>query len=199
VPNSAGLGLEDIGVELQNGWVKIDGNSRTSVPGVWAVGDITGGMLLAHVASQEGVTAVETIAGLNPRPMNEDEIPRAVYCQPQVAALGLTEDQARQRGMDVRSARFPFRANGKAMATGDTDGFVKVVAERATGAVVGYHMIGHNVTELLGEASLGSVLGTTTKELAYAVHAHPTLSEALKEAALAVTGEAVHYYAPRRD
>jgi dihydrolipoamide dehydrogenase len=156
-------------------------------------------MLLAHVASQEGVTAVETIAGLNPPPVDDEKIPRAVYCEPQVAALGLTEDQAKQRGMDVRSARFPFRANGKAMATGETDGFVKVVAERATGVVVGYHMIGHGVTELLGEASLGSVLGTGTKELANAVHAHPTLSEALKEAALAVTGEAVHYYAPRRD
>jgi dihydrolipoamide dehydrogenase len=132
-------------------------------------------------------------------PLDYDQIPRAVYCQPQVAALGLTEAQAVERGMDVRSGRFPFRANGKAMALGDTDGFVKIVSDRKTGAIVGYHMVGHNVTELLGEASLGSVLETTPVELGYAVHAHPTMGEAVKEAALALSGEAIHFYAPLKD
>jgi dihydrolipoamide dehydrogenase len=125
-------------------------------------------------------------------------MPRAVYCQPQVASLGLSEAQAKQRGLDVQTGRFPFRANGKAMASGDPDGFVKIVAERKTGQVVGFHMIGHNVTELLGEATLGSALESTPAELGSAVHAHPTLSEAVKEAALAVSGEAVHFYSRAR-
>ncbi len=193
-PAGDGLGLEAAGVELERGWVKVDEYARTNVPTIWAAGDVTGRLLLAHVASHQGVTAVEKIAGQNPPPLNYDQMPRAVYCQPQVASLGLTEAQARERGYEVATGRFPFRANGKAMALGETDGFVKIVADRRTGEILGYHMIGHNVTELLGEASLGSVLEATQAELAYAVHAHPTLSEALKEAALAVRGEAIHFY-----
>jgi dihydrolipoamide dehydrogenase len=125
-------------------------------------------------------------------------MPRAVYCQPQVASLGITEAQARARGLDVLTGRFPFRANGKAMAIGETEGFVKLVVDASTRAVLGYHVIGHGATEMLGEASLGTVLETTPAELGYAVHAHPTLSEALKEAALAITGEAIHFYTPKR-
>ncbi len=193
-PASANLGLEEAGVVLERGWVKVDDYCRTNVPSIWAVGDVTGRLLLAHVASQQGVTAVEKIAGRNPPPLDYDQMPRAVYCQPQVASLGLTEAQAGERGYVVASGRFPFRANGKAMALGEMDGFVKVVTDKSTGEVLGYHMIGHNVTELLGEASLGSALETTQAELAYAVHAHPTLSEALREAALAVRGEAIHFY-----
>jgi dihydrolipoamide dehydrogenase len=196
--NTDGLGLTEIGVEMENGAIKIDDFCRTSVPGVWAIGDVTGKLPLAHVASHQGVTAVETIAGRSMPPLDYDQIPRAVYCQPQVGALGLTEEQARQRGYDVRTGRFPFRANGKALATGDLDGFVKVVADEASGQVLGVHMIGHNVTELLAEASLATVLEATTNELSYAVQAHPTLSEAIKEAALAVRGEAIHFYAPVR-
>jgi dihydrolipoamide dehydrogenase len=193
-PLDDGLGLEEAGVALEHGWVKVDDYCRTNVPSIWAVGDVTGRLLLAHVASQQGVTAVEKLAGQSPPPLNYDQMPRAVYCQPQIASLGLTEAQARERGYEVASGRFPFGANGKAMALGETEGFVKVVADRETGEILGYHMIGHNVTELVGEASLGSALETTEAELAYSVHAHPTLSEALKEAALAVRGEAIHFY-----
>jgi dihydrolipoamide dehydrogenase len=197
--NSDTLGLAETGVQTERGWITVDDYCGTNVPGVWAIGDVTGKLLLAHVASQQGVTAVEKIAGQEPPPLDYEKMPRAVYCQPQVASLGLTEAQARERGLEVRAARFPFRANGKAMALGETDGFVKLVADRKTDEVLGYHMIGHGVTELLGEASLGSVLETTRGELAYAVHAHPTLSEALKEAALALKGEAVHFFAPPRE
>ena len=197
-PNTAGLGLDAAGVELDRGWVRVDDYAQTSVSGIWAVGDVTGKLLLAHVASQQGVTAVEKLAGLQPQPLDYDKMPRAVYCQPQVAALGLTEDRARDMGLDVVTGRFPFRASGKAMAIGETEGFVKLVVDRSSRAVLGYHVIGHGATELIGEAGLGAVLETTPTELGYAVHAHPTLSEALKEAALAVTGEAVHFYSPKR-
>ncbi len=198
-PNTEGLGLKEVGVELDRGWVKIDDYARTNVPGLWAIGDVTGRMLLAHVASAQGVTAVETIAGLNPPPLDYDQMPRAVYCQPQVAALGLTEEQAKSRGHDVRIGRFPLRANGKAMAIGETEGFVKLIVDRETHEVLGYHALGVNATEMIAEASIGAVLETTATELGYAVHAHPTLSEAVKEAALAVKGESIHFYTPARD
>jgi dihydrolipoamide dehydrogenase len=198
-PNTAPLGLDAAGVRLDDrGWVDVDAYAQTSVPGVWAIGDVTGKLLLAHVASQQGVTAVEKIAGREPPPLDYERMPRAVYCQPQVASLGITEAQARARGLDVLTGRFPFRANGKAMAIGETEGFVKLVVDASTRAVLGYHVIGHGATEMLGEASLGTVLETTPAELGYAVHAHPTLSEALKEAALAITGEAIHFYTPKR-
>jgi dihydrolipoamide dehydrogenase len=197
--NSEELGLEQAGVELERGWVKVNEYSQTNVPSVWGIGDITGRLLLAHVASHQGVTAIEKIAGLEPPPLDYDQMPRAVYCQPQVGSLGLTEAQARERGIRVKTGRFPFRASGKAMATGDTDGFVKLVVDAESNAIVGYHIIGHNAVEMLGESSLGSVLETTPAELGYAVHAHPTLSEALKEAALAVNNEAIHFYSPKRD
>jgi dihydrolipoamide dehydrogenase len=196
--NTESLGLAEAGVEMERGWVKVDEYCATSVPGVWAIGDVTGKLLLAHVASHQGVTAVEKIAGLDPQPVDYETMPRSVYCQPQVAALGLTEAQAKERGHDVVVGRFPFRASGKAMAMGDTDGFIKLVVDRESRAVLGYNMIGHGVTELLGEAALGTVLETTPAELGYAVHAHPTLSEALKEAALAVSGDAVHFFSPKR-
>ncbi len=198
-PGEDRLGLAEAGVERdERGWIKVDDYCQTSVPGIWAVGDVTGKLLLAHVASHQGVTAVEKIAGLEPPPLDYEKMPRAVFCQPQVASLGLTEAQAKARGFDVLTGRFPFRASGKAMAIGETEGFVKLVVDRESRAVLGYHMIGNGVTELLGEASLGTVLETTPSELGYAVHAHPTLSEALHEAALAVTGEAVHFFTPRR-
>jgi dihydrolipoamide dehydrogenase len=196
--NSEALGLAEAGVEVERSWIKVDEYCQTNVPGVWAIGDVTGKLLLAHVASHQGVTAVEKIAGLDPQPLDYEMMPRAVYCQPQVAGLGLTEAQAGERGYDVLTGRFPFRASGKAMAVGDTDGFVKLVVDRESRAVLGYNMIGHGVTELLGEATLGAVLETTPSELGFAVHAHPTLSEALKEAALAVSGGAIHFFTPKR-
>ena len=173
-PNSEALGLAEAGVEMERGWVKVNDYCQTNVPSIWAIGDATGRMLLAHVASHQGVTAVEKMSGHSPPPLDYDQMPRAVYCQPQVASLGLTEKQAQERGIETRSGRFPFRANGKAMALGDTEGFIKVVTDKSTGEIVGYHMIGSAVTEMLGEAALGSVLETTNKELGYAVHAHPT-------------------------
>ncbi|HWO72456.1 MAG TPA: FAD-dependent oxidoreductase, partial [Dehalococcoidia bacterium] len=197
--NTEDLGLEEAGVELERGWVKVDEFCRTTAHGVWAIGDVTGKLPLAHVASHQGVVAVEKMAGREPPPLDYDRMPRAVFCQPQVASLGLSEAQARERGHDVRTGRFPFRASGKAMVAGETEGFVKLVIDAATNGVLGWHVIGHGVAEMLGEASLGSALETTTAELGFAVHAHPTLSEALKEAALAVRGEAIHFYTPKRE
>lgn len=198
-PNTEKLGLDKVGVELERGWVKIDDYCQTNVPSIWAIGDVTGKLLLAHVASHQGTTAVEKIAGHNPPPLEYVNVPRAVYCQPQVASLGLTESQAVEKGYEVRTGRFPFRANGKSMAIGENEGFVKIVTDKATGQILGWHIIGHNATEMLGEATMGSLLESTNVELGYAVHAHPTMSEAIKEAALAVTGEAIHFYAPKRD
>ncbi len=192
--NSAGLGLEELGVEVENGFVKIDGQMRTSLPSVYAVGDVTGKLMLAHVASAQGVAAVENIAGLNPPELDYEKMPRCTYCQPQVASLGLTEAQARERGHEVKVGRFPFRANGKAQAIGASEGLVKLVVDAEYGEILGYHIIGAEATELLAEASLGGALEATSGELGWAVHAHPTLSEVVHEAALDVDGRAIHFW-----
>ncbi len=195
VPNSQGLGLEEVGVELERGWVKVDERMRTNVPGIWAIGDVTGKLALAHVASHQGIVAVETIAGLNPPPIKDyADMPRCTYCNPQVASVGLTEAQAREAGRQVRVGKFPFRANGKALGLGEAEGFVKVVADAEYGEILGIHMIGPEVTELISEGVLGRLLEGTPKEFGWAVHPHPTLSEALKEAALNVYGEAIHIF-----
>ena len=196
-PSVEGLGLEELGVARDGGFVRVDDHCRTSVPGLWAIGDLTGRLPLAHVASAQAVTAVETIAGLDPPPLAYESMPRAVYCHPQVGSIGLTESEARARGHIVQVGRFPFRAIGKALAAGHTEGFVKLVDDEETQQVLGTHIVGHNATELIAQASLGGVLETTAAEIAYAVHPHPTLSEALKEAALDLTGEAIHFYRPR--
>ncbi|MEX1254108.1 MAG: dihydrolipoyl dehydrogenase [Dehalococcoidia bacterium] len=193
-PNTEGLGLETLGVELERGFVRIDDGMRTNVPGVSAIGDVTGKLMLAHVASAQGVTAVEQIAGKEPPTLVYEKMPRCTYCQPQVASLGLTEVQARERGIEVRVGKFPYRGNGKAIAMERTEGLAKLVADANTGEIVGYHIIGQDATELLAEASLASVLEATPRELGWAVHAHPTLSEVVKEAALAVNGEAIHFW-----
>ena len=192
--NTGGLGLEEADVELEHGFVRIDARMRTSADGIFAIGDVTGKLLLAHVASAQGVVAVESIAGREPLPLEYEKLPRCTYCQPQVASLGLTEAQARERGLEVKVGTFPYRGNGKALAMNRTDGLVKLVTDAATGEIIGYHLIGQDATELLAEASLGSVLETTSRELGWAVHAHPTLSEIVKEAALAVDGEAIHFW-----
>jgi dihydrolipoamide dehydrogenase len=192
--NTEGLGFEEAGVTLDDrGFVEIDDMMRTSADGVFAIGDVTGKLLLAHVASAQGVTAVEHIAGKDPLPLSYEKMPRCTYCQPQVASLGLTEAQARERGIEVQVGKFPYRGNGKALAMAKTEGVVKLVSDARTGEIVGYHLIGQDATELLAEASLGSVLETTPRELGWAVHAHPTLSEVVKEAALAVHKEAIHF------
>ena len=191
-PNSDGMGLESIGVAAERGFVTVDGNMRTSVPNVYAVGDVTGKLLLAHVAFAQGVVAAETIAGRETQPFEYSDMPRCTYCQPQVASIGLTEAQAREQGVDVQIGRFPFRGSGKAVAIGEYEGFVKLVTDAGTGEIVGAHMVGPDVTELLAEVGALRLLEGTNVELGALTHAHPTLSEAVKEAALAVTGEAIH-------
>ncbi len=190
--NVDGIGLEEIGVSTNRNFIEIDDNMMTNVGGVYAIGDVTGKMLLAHVASAQGVTAVETIAGLDPPKLNYDLMPRATYCHPQVASFGLTESQAKKAGHEVRIGKFPLSASGKAMASNETEGMIKLVLDAEIGDILGVHMIGSSVTELLGELSLARMLESTDKELGWLVHPHPTISEIVKEAALASVGEAIH-------
>lgn len=190
--NSGELGLEEVGVELEGGFVKVDGRMRTSVPSIHAAGDVTGKLMLAHVASAQGVVAVEGMAGLEPAEPDYARMPRCTYCQPQVASCGLTEAQAREGGHEVKVGRFPFRANGKAAAIGAGEGFVKLVTDAESGEILGCHIIGAEATELIAEAGLA--IGRTAEELGRTVHAHPTLSEAVKEAALAAQGRGIHFW-----
>ena len=186
------IGLEAVGVAIDRGFILTDDQLRTNVPSIFAIGDVTGKMPLAHVASAQGVTAVETMAGLNPPQLDYDLMPRAIYCKPQVASFGLTEAQARERGYAVKVGRFPFAASGKALALAEAEGLVKLVVDSEVGEVVGAHMIGAEVTELLGELALSRLLEGTATELGFLVHPHPTISEVLKEAALASEGQAIH-------
>ncbi len=190
--NTDGIGLENAGVATQRSFVTIDEKMQTSVPGIYAIGDVTGKLLLAHVASAQGVTAVETIAGLNPPQLDYSLMPRAIYCNPQVASFGLTEAQAREQGYSIKVGKFPFTASGKALALAETEGMIKLVVDSEVGEVLGAHMIGAEVTELLGEVSLARLLEGTTTELGWLVHPHPTISEMVKEAALAAEGQAIH-------
>ncbi len=191
-PNSEDMGLEEAGVELERGWVKVDESMRTSATGVYAIGDVTGKLPLAHVASAQGILAVETIAGLSPRPLDYQAMPRCIYCQPQVASLGLTEAQAREQGYAVQVGKYPFLPNGKALALGENDGMVKLIADGASGRLLGAHMVGPEVTELLPELVLARSAELPVEAIVHAVHAHPTLSEALAEAAHGVFGKAIH-------
>ena len=190
--NTEDLGLEGLGVALERGYVKVDGSMGTSVPGVYAIGDVTGIMLLAHVAQAQGVLTVERIAGMDSPDLDYDMMPRATYCHPQVTSYGFTEARAVERGYEVKIGKFPFQASGKALAIAETEGMVKVVVDKASGELLGAHMIGPDVTEMLGELSLARLLEGTNREVGWMVHSHPTLSEALKEAALAADGEAIH-------
>jgi dihydrolipoamide dehydrogenase len=190
--NSDGLGLEELGIEVERSFIKVDERMQTRVPGIYAIGDVTGKLLLAHVAQAQGIVAVETIAGMKSTPLDYKKMPRATYCQPQVTSFGYTEKEAIDMGYSVKVGRFPFRANGKALALGESDGLVKVVVDGDSGEIIGAHMIGAEVTEMLPELMLTSLLEGSVKELGALVHSHPTLSEAVKEAALAVDGEAIH-------
>ena len=190
--NTAGIGLEAAGVRTERGFIPVDDSMRTNVPGIYAIGDVTGKMLLAHVASAQGVTAVERIAGLDPQPLDYVQIPRAIYCRPQVASFGLTEAQARDEGYPVKVGRFPMAASGKALAMNESEGMIKLVVDAEIGEILGAHMIGSEVTELLGELGMTKLLEATTAELGWLVHPHPTISETVKEAALAAEGEAIH-------
>jgi dihydrolipoamide dehydrogenase len=191
-PNSEGVGLEEIGVQVDRGTVAIDDHMRTNVPGVYAIGDVTGKLALAHVASAQGIVAVETIAGAETVTLDYEMLPRCTYCQPQVASFGITEAQAAERGHQVKVGQFPFRAIGKALGLGDYDGFVKIVADAASGEILGASLVGPEVTELLPELVLARHWELTPEEIARTVHAHPTLSEALMEAAHGVFGQAIH-------
>ncbi len=194
-PLSQDLGLEACGVRMERGFVVVDGTMQTSVPGVYAIGDLVGPLLLAHAASEQGVLAAEVIAGKHSGDtagIEPSRIPLCIYCQPEVAAIGLSEADARALGHDVQTGTFPFRALGKAMATGHTEGWVKLVTEKRYGRILGVHMIGRGVTDLIAEAGLARTLEATTDEVVGTVHAHPTLAEAVREAALVAMGAAIN-------
>jgi dihydrolipoamide dehydrogenase len=191
-PNSENIGLEDVGVETERGNIVVDDHMRTSVPDVYAIGDVTGKMALAHVASAQGIISAETIAGVEVRLLDYDAVPRCTYCQPQVASIGVTEAEAIEKGHNVKVGEFPFRPNGKALALGEREGFVKIVADEKTGEILGASLIGPEVTELLPELVLARTWELTPEEIARTVHAHPTLSEALMEAAHGVFGDPIH-------
>jgi dihydrolipoamide dehydrogenase len=196
-PVTTGLGIERVGVELEKGYIKVDAQYRTSVPGIAAIGDvITLGAAphpqLAHVSSAEGIVAAERLAGLEVRPINYDHVPACTYCDPEIGSVGLTEREARERGFDVRVGSFPFGVLGRAKMAGETEGFVKIVAEARYDELLGVHMIGLRATELVAEATVALRLESTAEELIRTIHAHPTMAEAVGEAAHAVHGSAIH-------
>ena len=191
-PNSENLGLEAVGVKMTRGAIDVNDQMQTNVPGVYAIGDVTMKLPLAHVASHQGVIAAEAIAGKNPRALDLNNVPRCTYCTPQVASLGLTEQQAKDAGHEIKIGKFNFRANGKALGIKEYEGFVKLVVDKKYGEILGAHLVGPEVTDLTGELSLAKSMELTPAELAHAVHAHPTLTEVIAEAALDSLGEAIH-------
>ena len=193
LPNSADLGLETIGVKMdQRGFIEIDDRMATNVPGVWAVGDVTGKLMLAHAGMAMAVVCAEALAGKEPKALNYKDIPKATYCHPQVASFGLTEKEAVEAGYDIAVGRFNFQPNGKALGLNDYAGWVKIITDKKYGEILGAHLIGPEVTELLPELTLAQANELTAAEISHNIHAHPTLSEVLHEAAKDVTGEALH-------
>ncbi|WP_375432148.1 dihydrolipoyl dehydrogenase [uncultured Friedmanniella sp.] len=193
-PRTQGYGLDKTGVEVsERGAIVIDDHMRTNVPHIYAIGDVTAKLLLAHTAEAQGIVAAETIAGVETMPINYDMIPRATYCQPQVASFGYTEAQAKDKGYDVKVAKFPFTANGKAHGLGEAVGFVKMVADAKYGEILGVHMIGPDVTELLPELTLAQLWDLTAEEVARNIHAHPTLSEAMLEVSHGISGHMINF------
>lgn len=192
-PNSGALDLDAAGVESdERGFIVIDERMETTAKGIWAIGDVTGKLMLAHVASAMGIVCAENIVGAETTSLDYAMLPRATYSQPQIASFGLTEEQARQGNADVKVGRFPFQANGKALGLGDYAGWVKLIVDGRYGEILGAHMVGPEVTELLPELTLAQMMELTPAEIARNVHAHPTLSEVLMEAAHAAEGEAIH-------
>ncbi|MDE7451546.1 MAG: FAD-dependent oxidoreductase, partial [Alistipes sp.] len=189
--NIEGIGLETVGVTVERGKIKVDEYYRTNVPGIYAIGDIVGGPALAHVASAEGICCIEHICGLNPEPVDYTTIPSCIFTSPEVASVGLTEEQLRAQGIEYKAGRFPFTASGKATAAGDRDGFIKLLFG-ADDRLLGAHMVGANVTEMLAEPTLAKMLGATAHRIARTIHAHPTLNEGIMEAAEAALGAAIH-------
>ena len=193
VPNSDKIGIEAAGVALdKRGFIEIDDRMATNVPGVWAIGDVTGKLMLAHTGMAMGMLCAEAIAGKETKPIEYQNIPKATYCHPQVASFGLTEEGAREAGYEIKIGKFNFQANGKALGLNDYAGWVKIITEAQHGEILGAHMIGPEVTELLPELTLAQGNKLTAEEIGHNIHAHPTLNEVLHEAAKAVNGEAIH-------
>ncbi|MCL4511714.1 MAG: dihydrolipoyl dehydrogenase [Bacteroidetes bacterium] len=191
--NSDNLGLESFGVQVEKSWIKVDNtNYKTNVNGVYAIGDVIGAPWLAHVASAEGIRCVEGIAGVETEALDYNSIPGCTYCQPQVASIGLTEAKAKELGYETKIGRFPFTANGKAIATNESVGFVKLIFDAKYGELLGVHILGHGATEMIAELGVAKKLETTANEISRTVHAHPTLSEAVMEAAEDALGHAIH-------
>lgn len=192
VSNIEGIGLEDVGIVTDKGKVVTDKYYQTNIPGYYAIGDCTAGQALAHVASAEGIICVEKIAGHHPQPLDYGNIPGCTYCTPEIASVGYTEKAAREAGYEIKVGKFPFSASGKASASGHKEGFVKLIFDARYGELLGAHMIGSNVTEMVAEAVALRKLETTGEELIKTVHPHPTMSEAIMEAAAAAYGEVIH-------
>jgi len=190
--NIEGIGLEDVGVATDKGKVLVDDYYKTNIPGVYAIGDIVHGPALAHVASAEGITCVEKIAGHSPEPIDYNNIPGCTYCSPEIASVGYTEQAAKDAGYEIKVGKFPFSASGKASAAGAKDGFVKVIFDAKYGEWLGCHMIGANVTEMIAEAVAARKLETTGHEIIKTIHPHPTMSEAVMEATAMAYGEVIH-------
>ncbi len=191
-PVTEGLGLQEAAVESEKGYVKVDPFQRTTAPGIYAIGDCTPTIWLAHVASAEGIVAAETIAGVTTYPINRDQVPGCTYCEPEVASIGLTEAKARERGFDVKVGKFNFSVLAKSAMEHTNEGFVKIVSEGKYDQILGVHLIGPHATELIGQAAAFLRLEATTEEMVRTIHAHPTLTEALHEAAEAVNGHSIH-------
>lgn len=190
--NVEGIGLEEVGIVTDRGKIKVDPFYATNIPGYYAIGDVVPGQALAHVASAEGIICVEKIAGQSPQPLDYHNIPGCTYCSPEVASVGLTEKAAKEKGYELKVGKFPFSASGKASAAGARDGFVKLIFDAKYGELLGAHMIGMNVTEMIAEIVVARKLETTGHEIIKAVHPHPTMSEAVMEAAAAAYGEVIH-------
>jgi dihydrolipoamide dehydrogenase len=193
VPYTEGLGLEELGVQRERGAIVVDEHTATNVPGIYAIGDVTGGVMLAHVASRQGEVAVENMMG-HPVAMDYRAVPNCVFTLPEIAGVGLTEEETKQGGLDYQVARFPFSASGRALILGETTGLVKLICESESGKVLGMHIMGPQASDLIAEGALAIQMRATARDIAETIHAHPTLSEAIMEAAKAAAfGEAIHY------
>jgi dihydrolipoamide dehydrogenase len=192
IGNIENLGLEKLGVKAERGCIVVDAFNKTNVPGIYAIGDVSGPPMLAHKAEHEGVVCIEAIKGLHPHAMNKLMIPGCTYCTPQIASVGLTEQAAKAKGLDIRVGRFPFVGNGKAIALGDDQGLVKVIFDKKTGQLLGAHMVGAEVTELIQGYVVAMNLETTEEELMHTIFPHPTLSEMMKEAVLDAYGRVLN-------
>ena len=191
-PNTENIGLEELGIVTDRGYIKVDDYCQTNVPGIYAIGDVLATQALAHVASAEGITCVEKIAGHHPEPIDYNNIPGCTYCSPEIASVGYTEQAAKEAGYELLIGKFPFVASGKAKASGHSEGFVKLIFDKKYGELLGAHMIGANVTEMIAEIVVARKLETTGHEIIKSIHPHPTMSEAIMEAAAAAYGEVIH-------